>query len=67
MQLRKFVMYSWFTYIADCMAIRYDKKKFLTYMKKLLESADNNKVFKGIYRIEFAEVLSNFKKTCARK
>jgi len=53
--------YSEFACIVDYLVISYGKEKLLLFMKKLLENSDNNKVFKEVYKIEFSEVIKNFK------
>lgn len=55
-------MYSEFACIVDYLIETYGKEKLLIFMKKLLKESDNDKVFKEVYKIEFSQVIQNFRK-----
>ncbi|HRW21995.1 MAG TPA: hypothetical protein P5509_08480 [Bacteroidales bacterium] len=54
-------MYSEFACIVDFLIEKYGKKKFLNYMKALIEKPNHAEVFYQIYQIEFDAVISDFK------
>jgi len=55
-------MYSEFACIVDYLIVNNGKDKFLTYMKRLLNDNDHDKVFKEIYGVDFDKFLLDFKK-----
>jgi hypothetical protein len=53
--------YSEFAYIIDDMINQYGKEKFIDFLKKSLQSDDFYILFKGIYKKNFPQYLTDFK------
>ena len=56
-------IYSEFGCIVDYLVNNYGRKKFIKYMKTLIEENDNESVFRKIYSRNYKEVISDFKKS----
>lgn len=60
---RNVFMYSEFACIIDYLVEKYGKDKLLSYMKKLTNNTNHDKVFEEVYGIKFEEYIQNFKKS----
>ena len=59
--------YSEFACIVDYLIIKYEKKKFLSYMKCLIKDNDHDKIFKHIYGVVFDKFLIDFRQFVMEK